>query len=316
MRTAILIPCFNEAPTIAKVVSDFRAAAPDAQIFVYDNNSSDGTAELAAGAGATVVPEYRQGKGAVVRSMFRDVEADCYIMVDGDDTYPAEDAVRLAQHVIEGRAHMAIGDRLSSTYFEQNTRRFHGFGNRLVRTLVNRIFGSDIHDIMTGCRCFSRRFVRTFPVISSGFEIETEMTIHALDKGLLVVEEPITYRDRAEGSHSKLNTYSDGYRVLRTIASLFRDYRPLQFFGIISIVLMSFSVLMFLPPLDEYLTTGFVARVPTLIVSLALGTSALLSFMCGVILESVRTQARQTYELFVTLLAEGGRRGAGLDERV
>ena len=307
MRTAVLIPCYNEAPTIAKVVSDFRAAAPEAVVYVYDNNSTDDTARLASAAGAIVVPEYRQGKGCVVRSMFRDIDADCYVMVDGDDTYPVEDALGLARHVADGRADMAIGDRLSSTYFEQNTRRFHGVGNRLVRMLVNRMFGSAVNDIMTGCRCFSRKFVRTFPITSSGFEIETEMTIHALDKGLLVVEEPIAYRDRGEGSHSKLNTFSDGIRVLRTIASLFRDYRPLQFFGIVSALLLAISILMFLPPLGEYVRTGYVARVPTLIVSLALGTGSLLSLMCGVILSSVRTQSRQTYELFVTLLMDTDR---------
>jgi glycosyltransferase involved in cell wall biosynthesis len=314
MRVAVLIPCYNEEPTIAKVVADFRAAVPDAVVYVYDNNSVDAGARLAAEAGAVVVPEYRQGKGFVVRSMFRDVDADCYIMVDGDDTYPVEDAVALSRHVLDGRADMAIGDRLSSTYFEQNKRQFHGAGNRLVRFLVNRIFRSDVHDIMTGCRCFSRRFVRTFPITSSGFEIETEMTIHALDKCMLVVEEPIAYRDRGEGSHSKLNTFSDGLRVLRTIATLFRDYRPLQFFGIVSALLMTAAVAMFLPPLDEYVTTGYVSRVPTLMVSLALGTGSLLSLMCGVILGSMRTQARQTYELFATLLTDADRGRGAADE--
>jgi glycosyltransferase involved in cell wall biosynthesis len=302
MRLAILVPCYNEEKTVGAVVADFKAAVPDAVVYVYDNNSTDETARLAAEAGAVVVPEYLQGKGNVVRSMFRDVDADCYIMVDGDDTYPAEDAVRLAARVIEGRADMAIGDRLSSTYFTENKRQFHGVGNRLVRFLVNRMFSSNVHDIMTGCRCFSRRFVKSFPVISSGFEIETEMTVHALDKGFLIAEEPIAYRDRVEGSESKLNTVPDGFRVLRTILTLYRDYRPLQFFGILAGILITVAIVMFLGPLEEYLSTGYVLRVPTLVVSVAFGLGALLSMVCGAILSSVRTQSRQSYELFRTLI--------------
>ena len=303
-RTAVLVPCYNEAATIGKVVADFRAADPDAVVYVYDNNSTDDTAAIAQAAGATVVREYRQGKGFVVRSMFRDIDADCYVMVDGDDTYPADQALALAAFVSEGQADMVIGDRLSSTYFTENQRAFHGFGNRLVRFLVNRIFSSDVHDIMTGCRCFSRRFVKTFPILSGGFEIETEMTIHALDKNFLIKEVPIEYRDRIEGSESKLSTFSDGAKVLRTIAELFRDYRPLAFFGGLAVILFVISAIMFVFPLDEYLRTGFVRRVPTLVVSIALGISAMLSLVCGVLLESIRNHARQFYELALNALSD------------
>lgn len=305
MRTAVLIPCYNEAATVAKVVRDFKAADPSLAVYVYDNNSSDQSAKLAAQAGAIVVPEYRQGKGFVVRSMFRDVDADCYIMVDADDTYPVEDAIRLAQAVIDGRSDMAIGDRLSSTYFEQNKRALHGAGNRLVRFLVNWVFRSEVRDIMTGCRAFSRRFVKTFPVLASGFEIETEMTIHALDKRFLLHEEPIAYRDRPEGSQSKLNTIPDGMRVLATIFALFKDYRPLQFFGTISVALLLVAVAMFIAPLDEYLVSGYVRKVPTLVVSIALGLGALLSLVCAVILDAIRKQSRQFYELALTFHSAG-----------
>lgn len=304
MRIAVLIPCFNEEKTIAKVVADFRAAAPEAAVYVYDNNSTDDTAHLAAKAGAIVVCEHRQGKGAVIRSMLRDVRADCYVMVDGDDTYPADEALAMCRYVESGEADMVIGDRLSSTYFEENKRRLHGFGNRLVRFLVNRLFQSDITDIMTGCRCFSRRFVRSFPVMSVGFEIETEMTIHALDKDFLIREVPIGYRDRVEGSHSKLNTLSDGLRVLKTIVALFKDYRPLPFFGFVTSVLFLMSVGMFLVPLDEYLTTGLVTRFPTLMVATAVGLSAMLSLTLGVVLDSFRKQTRQFYELAQTGLQQ------------
>jgi len=304
LRIAILIPCFNEATTIAKVVADFRAAAPDAVIYAYDNNSTDASARLAREAGAVVIREYRQGKGFVVRSMFRDVDADCYVMVDGDDTYPADEALELCKLVESGEADMVIGDRLSSTYFAENTRQFHGFGNRLVRFLVNRIFRSDVHDIMSGCRAFSRRFVRSFPVLSGGFEVETEMTIHALDRNFLIREVPITYRDRTEGSESKLNTFSDGIGVLSTIIKLFRDYRPLQFFTIVAVVLFVISAIMFGVPLGEYLRTGFVRRVPTLVVAIALGTSAMLSLVCGIVLDSIRTHSRQFYELALTVISD------------
>ena len=236
MKTAVLVPCYNEAKTVSKVVGDFLRLDPDATVYVYDNNSTDDTARIAAEAGAVVVREYRQGKGRVVRSMFRDIDADIYVMVDGDDTYPAEEALAMRPLVADGIADMVIGDRLSSTYFQENTRPLHGIGNRLVRFLVNQLFGSDLHDIMTGCRCMSRTFVKTMPVLSPGFEIETEMTIHALDKEFLVKEVPISYRDRCEGSESKLSTVSDGARVLRMLIQLFRDYRPMRFFGVIAAV--------------------------------------------------------------------------------
>jgi glycosyltransferase involved in cell wall biosynthesis len=263
-------------------------------------------------AGAVVRTESRQGKGWVVRSMFRDVDADVYVMVDGDDTYPADEALAMRSLIENGSADMVNGDRLSSTYLAENTRAFHGFGNRLVRFLVNRIFASDLHDIMTGCRVMSRRFVKTFPITSAGFEIETEMTIHALDKGFVVREEPVGYKERGEGSTSKLNTFSDGAKVLVTIAELFRDYRPLAFFGIASGVLFLAGLAMFLTPLNEYLATGYVHKVPTLVVSIALGISALLSFALGVLLDSIRNHSKQFYELALTSYTEiEGLRRAG-----
>ena len=299
MKTAVLVPCYNEASTVGKVVRDFLAADPSLTVYVYDNNSTDDTARIAAEAGAVVTREYHQGKGRVVRSMFRDVDADVYVMVDGDDTYPAEEALAMRAHVLDGSADMVIGDRLSSTYFEQNKRPLHGVGNRLVRFLVNQLFGSRLHDIMTGCRCMNRTFVKTMPVMSPGFEVETEMTIHALDKGFLVKEVPIEYRDRGEGSESKLDTFSDGGRVLLMLMRLFRDYRPMRFFGVVSAVLLVAGLAAFSVPFDEYLRTGLVSKFPTLIVSMGLGTGALLAFTCGVLLESIRTHAQQEYELHV-----------------
>ena len=244
-KIAVLIPCYNEEMTIGKVIDDFHRVCPDADVYVYNNNSTDATAAIAAAKGAIVREEYRQGKGNVIRSMFRDIDADCYIMVDGDDTYPAEDAWQAAQMVLKGQADMCIGDRLSSTYFVENKRAFHNMGNRMVRFLINWIFRSDIHDIMTGCRAFSPLFVKSYPVISSGFEIETEMTIHALDKNMVIQEIPIRYRDRPDGSESKLNTYSDGIRVICTILSLFKNYRPFQFFSLLSLIIHSCIDLIF-----------------------------------------------------------------------
>jgi glycosyltransferase involved in cell wall biosynthesis len=310
LRIAVLIPCYNEACTIGKVVSDFKALDASLPIFVYDNNSTDDTAQIAADAGAIVVPEYRQGKGHVLRSMFRDIDADCYVMVDGDDTYPADEALALCELVRDGRADMVVGDRLSSTYFSENSRPLHGIGNRLVRWLVNRIFGSELRDIMSGSRAFSRRFVKSFPVATAGFEIETEMTIHALDKAFLIREVPIGYRDRPEGSCSKLSTFGDGTKVLRTIAALFKDYRPLAFFGIASALLMTAALVMFIVPLDEYLATGYVRKVPTLIVSIGLGMGSLLSLVCAVVLDSLRKQSKQFYELVLTMQAESDAREA------
>ena len=298
MKTAVLIPCYNEAMTIEKVVADFRRELPDATIYVYDNNSTDSTAEIARRAGAIVKREYRQGKGNVVRSMLCDIDADCYLMVDGDDTYPAESAREMCRLVEDG-ADMVIGDRLSSTYFTENKRPFHNEGNRLVRFLINRIFHSDIHDIMTGYRALSRTFAKNFPIISRNFEIETEMTIHALDKNFLIRELKIDYRDRQEGSHSKLNTYLDGMKVVATVFMMFRDYRPLKFFSLISALLLLLAILMFIPVFIEYMQTGLVPRFPTLIVSGFIGIASLLTFFCGVVLEVMTKKHRQLYELML-----------------
>lgn len=298
MKTAVLIPCYNEAMTIEKVVADFSRELPDATIYVYDNNSTDSTAEIARRAGAIVKREYRQGKGNVVRSMLRDIDADCYLMVDGDDTYPAESAREMC-HLVEDGADMVIGDRLSSTYFTENKRPFHNEGNRLVRFLINRIFHSDIHDIMTGYRALSRTFAKNFPIISRNFEIETEMTIHALDKNFLIRELKIDYRDRQEGSHSKLNTYLDGMKVVATVFMMFRDYRPLKFFSLVSALLLLLAILMFIPVFIEYMQTGLVPRFPTLIVSGFIGIASLLTFFCGVVLEVMTKKHRQLYELML-----------------
>lgn len=298
MKTAVLIPCYNEATSIEKVINDFKQQLPDATIYVYDNNSTDNTADIARRAGAVVKHEFRQGKGNVVRSMFRDIDADCYLMVDGDDTYPAENAKEMCQLVEEG-ADMVIGDRLSSTYFTENKRPFHNDGNRLVRFLINKIFNNNIHDIMTGYRALSHTFVKNFPIISRNFEIETEMTIHALDKNFLIRELKINYRDRQEGSVSKLNTYLDGMKVVNTIFMMFRDYRPLKFFTIISALLLLIAIAMFVPVFIEYMQTGLVPRFPTLIVSGFIGIASLLTFFCGVVLEVITKKHKQLYELML-----------------
>lgn len=298
MKTAVLIPCYNEATSIEKVINDFKQQLPDATIYVYDNNSTDNTADIARRAGAVVKHEFRQGKGNVVRSMFRDIDTDCYLMVDGDDTYPAENAKEMCQLVEEG-ADMVIGDRLSSTYFTENKRPFHNDGNRLVRFLINKIFNNNIHDIMTGYRALSHTFVKNFPIISRNFEIETEMTIHALDKNFLIRELKINYRDRQEGSVSKLNTYLDGMKVVSTIFMMFRDYRPLKFFTIISALLLLIAIAMFVPVFIEYMQTGLVPRFPTLIVSGFIGIASLLTFFCGVVLEVITKKHKQLYELML-----------------
>ena len=266
-KIAILIPCYNEVVTIGKVVSDFKRELPEAEVIVYDNNSSDGTDEAARNAGATVYYERRQGKGNVVRSMFRNIDADCYVLVDGDDTYPASAVKELIKPVINNGADMVVGDRLSTTYFTENKRAFHNFGNKLVKNLINRLFKGSVNDIMTGYRAFSKTFVKSFPVVSKGFEIETEMTIHALDKNMYIVEVPIEYKDRPEGSVSKLNTVQDGMKVMRTIAKLFRDYKPFVFFSIISALVFLFGFAFFVVVLVEYFETGLVTKIPTLIVS-------------------------------------------------
>ena len=301
---AVLIPCYNESLTVEKVVTDFRRELPEAEIYVYDNNSKDNTAELAEKAGAIVRHEYRQGKGNVIRSMFRDINADCYIMTDGDDTYPAEYARQMCDLVLSGKADMVIGDRLSATYFEENKRPFHNFGNSLVRSCINTFWSNKtkILDVMTGYRAFSPMFVKSFPILSQGFEIETEMTIHALDKNLLLQSIPVNYRDRPAGSFSKLNTYVDGAKVLMTIFNLYRNYRPLRFFGAAAVILMLIALLMFLPVFFEYLSTGLVPKIPTLIVSSILGLSAILSIVCGLILDTIANNARKDFELKMNML--------------
>lgn len=293
---AVLIPCFNESRTIRKVVEDFRRAIPDAIIYVYDNNSTDGTADIALAAGAVVQHVSQQGKGNVVRRMFLDIEADCYIMVDGDDTYPAEDAPEMAQKILRDGYDMVVGDRLSSTYFSENKRPFHNVGNAMVRKFINVLFHADIRDMMTGYRAFSRDFVKTYPVISSGFEIETDMSIHAIDKNLAVYNHTITYRDRPEGSESKLNTYSDGIKVLFTIARLYRLYKPLYFFGILAFLLTILSAAFFIPVFCEYCSTGLVEHMPTLIVCGFTFMAAIHSLFAGLILETNAQKNRQDFE--------------------
>ncbi len=300
-KIAVLIPCYNEEKTVGKVVADYKAALPEADIYVYNNNSTDRTAEIAEKAGAIVRNEYRQGKGNVVRSMFRQIDADCYLMIDGDDTYPAENAREMVEYVLSGQADMVIGDRLSSTYFTENKRPFHNLGNVLVRRLINWLFHSHINDIMTGYRAFSRTFVKGFPVLSRGFEIETEMSIHAVDKNLLLKEIPVTYRDRPDGSESKLNTYSDGFRVLKTIFRLFKEYRPLAFFSAAALVFLAVTLILFLPVFVDYLRTGLVDRIPTLVVSGVFATCSLLSFLVGVILDVVVKKDRQKYEVLMNI---------------
>lgn len=307
-KIAVLIPCYNESQTIAKVVKDYKEALPEAAIYVYDNNSTDHTDEAARAAGAEVRYEYRQGKGNVIRSMFRDIDAECYLMIDGDDTYPAENARTMAEAILSGRADMVIGDRLSSTYFTENKRPFHNTGNRLVRGLINTIFDSEIKDIMTGYRAFNYEFVKSFPILSQGFEIETEMSIHALDKNFKLLEVPVTYRDRPEGSVSKLNTYRDGFRVLKTIARLFRDYKPFAFFGWLGLFCFLAATVFFAPVLGGYLSTGLVPKFPTLIVCSGLYVVAFLLWVSGVILEVIAKKHRQLFELYLNLLSSNKRR--------
>ena len=299
---AVLIPCYNESQTVQKVVMDFRRVLPEATIYVYDNNSTDGTAELARTAGAVVRHEYQQGKGNVIRRMFREIDAEAYIMVDGDDTYPAEAAPEMVKAVTEHQADMVVGDRLSSTYYTQNKRPFHNFGNDLVRFFTNNLFGGQIKDIMTGYRAFSYQFVKTYPVLSRGFEIETEMTIHALDKNLSLRSIPVTYRDRPEGSVSKLNTYSDGFKVLKTIFNLYKNYRPMPFFSLFAGILALLSVILFVPVLMEFSHTGLVPRFPTLIVSGFIMITAILLFCCGLILDTQTKQSRQNFEIQLNIL--------------
>ena len=295
-KIAVLIPCYNESVTIEKVVTDCRRFLPEAVIYVYDNNSSDHTDEIARRAGAIVRYEHQQGKGNVIRRMFREIEAECYIMLDGDDTYPLENAPEMVRSVLERGADMVVGDRLSSTYFTENKRPFHNFGNRLVRFGINSLFHTKINDIMTGYRAFSYQFVKTFPVCSRGFEIETEMTIHAVYRNMQVENVVVGYRDRPDGSTSKLNTFSDGFKVIGTLLRLFKTYRPLSFFGIIAAVLAVLSVILMLPIFKTYIDTGLVPRFPTLIAAGFIMLSALLLLIAGIILDSLLTQDAHVFE--------------------
>lgn len=296
-KIAVLVPCYNEGKTIEKVVTDFKRVLPEAVIYVYDNNSTDGTSEIAAKAGAVVRHEYYQGKGNVIRRMFQEVDAECYLMVDGDDTYPAESAREMADKVLERNVDMVVGDRLSSTYFEENKRPFHNFGNSIVRWGINTFFKNDIKDIMTGYRAFSYRFVKTFPVLSKGFEIETEMSIHAIDKNMFVENVVIDYRDRPEGSVSKLNTYSDGIKVIGTIVRLFQTYRPLAFFGTVAAILMVLAIGFFIPVWITYADTGMVPNFPTLIVCGFVALASIQSFFAGLILQTMYRKNRQDFEM-------------------
>ena len=296
-KIAILIPCYNESKTIKKVVTDFKRELPEATIYVYDNNSSDGTDEIARNAGAVVRYEYQQGKGNVIRRMFAEVDADCYVMVDGDDTYPANQVREMVNKVLDRQVDMVVGDRLSSTYFEENKRPFHNLGNSLVRGSINTLFKNDIKDIMTGYRAFSYRFVKTFPVLSKGFEIETEMSIHAIDKNMFVENVVIEYKDRPEGSESKLNTYSDGFKVLKTIARLFRTYRPMGYFGMISLLLLVLAAVFFIPIVITYAKTGLVPNFPTMIVCGFVTLASIQSFFAGLILKTIYQKNRQDFEM-------------------
>lgn len=301
-KIAVLIPCYNESKTIKKVIKNYKKILPEADIYVYDNNSTDKSDIIAKKAGAIVRYEYKQGKGNVIRTMFRDIEADCYLITDGDDTYAAENAKEMCELILNGEADMVIGDRLSSTYFQENKRPFHNFGNKLVRFLINKIFKNNIKDIMTGYRAFSYQFVKGFPILSKGFEIETEMTIHAIDKNFKIIEIPITYRDRPIGSTSKLNTYKDGIKVLKTIGILFKEYKPNLFFGIISIIFLIISLILATPVLIEYFQTGLVPRFPTLIVSCISLILCFLMWITGIILQVIVTKNKQQYELLLNIL--------------
>ena len=295
-KIAVLIPCYNESKTVAKVIRDMRKALPESVIYVYDNNSTDGTDEIARKEGAIVRYELQQGKGNVIRSMFRDIDAQCYLMVDGDDTYPAEFAAQMCEKVLKNGTDMVVGDRLSSTYFTENKRPFHNFGNSIVRGSINRLFKSDIKDIMTGYRAMSYRFVKTFPVLSRNFEIETEMTIHAIDKNMQVENVVVEYRDRPQGSESKLNTYSDGFRVIRKMLQLYKNYKPMHFFGMLAFLLAVVSVILFAPVFLEYLNTGLVPRFPTLIACGFILLAGIQSFFSGMMLEVMAAKDRKDFE--------------------
>ena len=307
-KIAVLIPCYNEEKTVAKVIRDAKAALPEAVVYVYDNNSTDRTAQIAEAEGAVVRPEYMQGKGNVIRRMFREIDARCYIMVDGDDTYPMEFAPQMVEKVLCHNADMVVGDRLSSTYFEENKRPFHNMGNSLVRAGINHLFGCEVKDIMTGFRAFSYGFVKTFPILSKGFEIETEMTIHAVYNHMQIDNVIVEYRDRPEGSVSKLNTYSDGFKVLGTIFRLYRDYKPFGFFSPLSLFLAALAAVFFIPVLVEFVKTGLVLKFPTLIVCGFVMLAALQSFFAGLILSNMAMKNRRDFEYRFTMVCEKERR--------
>jgi glycosyltransferase involved in cell wall biosynthesis len=298
-KIAVLIPCYNEGKTIEKVIRDFQRALPEAEIYVYDNNSTDNTVLIAKKTGVTVRHEYRQGKGNVVRSMFKDINADCYLMLDGDDTYPAENAREMCELILNEHYDMVIGDRLSTTYFQENKRPLHNMGNRFIKFLINHFFNNNIKDIMTGYRAFSPLFVKNIPILSKGFEIETEMTLHALDKNFKIKEVPIAYRNRPEGSVSKLNTFQDGFKVLNTFFKLLRNYKPYLYFSTLAVILIIISLVMFIPVFIDYLHTGLVERFPTLIVSGFIMLLAMLLYFVGLILEIMTNKHRQLYELLL-----------------
>ncbi|GGI63602.1 glycosyltransferase family 2 protein [Limosilactobacillus caviae] len=299
-KLAVLIPCYNEGKTIEKVVMDCKKAianVPNSVVYVYDNNSTDSTAELAKKAGAIVRHEYMQGKGNVIRRMFREVDAECYIMIDGDDTYPAEDIPKMAKYILDQKYDMVVGDRLSSSYFEENKRPFHGIGNKLVRGSINFFFKNDIRDIMTGYRAFSFEFVKSYPVLSRGFEIETEMSIFATVNNLAVKNYIIEYRDRPAGSESKLNTFSDGFKVLRLIFTLYRNYKPFNFYGLLALLLVILSLGFFIPNVWlPYEATGKVANMPTLVVCGFCLIAGIISFYSGLILDSIQRKERREFE--------------------
>ncbi len=303
-RIAILIPCYNEAQTISKVINDWKKELPNATVYVYDNNSTDGTGDIAEREGAVVRREYSQGKGNVIRRMFREIEAECYIMVDGDDTYPANCAKEMVSLVLDKDADMVVGDRLSSTYFTENKRPFHNFGNTIVRKFINKLFNTNVKDIMTGCRAFSYQFVKTFPVLSKGFEIETEMTIHAVDKNMRIETVIVDYRDRPEGSESKLNTFSDGTKVLMTIARLYKNYKPFSFFSFFSAILMVMAIALFIPVMIQYFQTGLVERFPTLIVSGFIALAAIQAFFAGLVLNTIVVKEKQDFEHKLQVIRE------------
>lgn len=308
-KIAVLIPCYNEEKTIEKVVTDTKRALPEAVVYVYDNNSTDATAEIAERAGAVVRHEYVQGKGAVIRRMFREIDAECYVMVDGDDTYPMEFAPEMVEKVLKYNSDMVVGDRLSSTYFTENKRPFHNMGNSLVRATINRLFGCEIKDIMTGFRAFSYDFVKTFPVLSRGFEIETEMTIHAVYNHMQIDNVIIEYRDRPEGSQSKLNTYSDGFKVLFTIVKLYKDYKPMAFFSLLALLLTVLSTVFLIPVLIDYARTGLVEKFPTLIVCCFVYLAAIQSLFSGLILSNLALANRREFEFNLTTLNSRIKRG-------